>query len=569
MNGQTERDGPWQGLNKGAHVLYVYNEKEKYAANLLKFVIEGIESEEAILLIEEKLVIENVIQSLESMGKPAGYPNFIHAEIIDFYLADGGFDFGSAEKLDHMLLPFFKEGLPVRTWGALPIIDSKSSLDQLKNYECNCDPYILKNKLLSVCAYNGLMLPAYLQNELLKVHSHLMTDTSFSLSPLYESRTSSPFSLKEIGRLLVLDKQNKKNLQMNGLLMKEKSIRSAKQDTELQSEDRIRSVIDHLPIPIIIQKESKILYQNEIARIQFLDVKPCADGQLTAFFKIYNRSDDSSSSKNLSHKFQSEERGERNFLINSVSLIVGDGMATLHSFVDITHEKENEMLMIRSEKMNIVGELSASIAHELRNPLTAVKGFFQMLQDMYEGSSMYFEVIEEELSRIEQISSELLTLAKPHSENRGMYNVVRLIEDVVTLLTPQANMKNIELIQESALGDLWAECENTKIKQVFINLVKNAIESMDQSGSIKMQTSRTGESIQVQIIDEGKGMPEEALKKLGEPFYTTKEKGTGLGLMVCFQIIESHGGTLKAESKIDQGTTFTITLPAKEERIIA
>ncbi|MGD6901496.1 hypothetical protein [Bacillus infantis] len=84
MNGQTERDGPWQGLNKGAHVLYVYNEKEKYLANLLKFVIESIESEEAILLIEEKSVIENVIQSLESMGKQAGYPNFIHAEIMIF-----------------------------------------------------------------------------------------------------------------------------------------------------------------------------------------------------------------------------------------------------------------------------------------------------------------------------------------------------------------------------------------------------------------------------------------------------------------------------------------------------
>lgn len=185
-----------------------------------------------------------------------------------------------------------------------------------------------------------------------------------------------------------------------------------------------------------------------------------------------------------------------------------------------------------------------------------------MLKKTDERKDMYYQIIEEELSRIEQIASELLTLAKPHSDNRRTHNLIQIIDEVKILLTPQANMENIEIIVQSNSEELYISCENTKIKQVFINLIKNAIDAMKNGGSIILKIKEVRDTIQVLVIDQGSGIPSEIMNKIGEPFYTTKEKGAGIGLMVCFQIIESHDGTIQLESKVGMGTTFTITLPA-------
>nr|WP_285874150.1 ATP-binding protein [Halalkalibacter oceani] len=217
--------------------------------------------------------------------------------------------------------------------------------------------------------------------------------------------------------------------------------------------------------------------------------------------------------------------------------------------------------------MNIAGELAASIAHELRNPLTAVKGFFHMIRKGADDKEMYYQIIGDELSRIEQISSELLILAKPHSENRRDHNILKLITDVKILLTPQSNMKSIEIVIQSCTQEMYVNCEMTKIKQVFINLIKNAIEAMEDGGRIFINLQKVGDAIQIQVIDHGSGIPKELLHKIGEPFYTTKEKGTGIGLLVCYQIIENHGGIIHVESEVNVGTTFTIVLPASKESL--
>ncbi len=211
--------------------------------------------------------------------------------------------------------------------------------------------------------------------------------------------------------------------------------------------------------------------------------------------------------------------------------------------------------------MNIAGELAASIAHELRNPLTSIKGFFHMLKNSGEEKELYYNIIEDELSRIELISSELLSLAKPHSENRKSHNIVQIIEEVKLLLTSETNMKNIELHLDYSNRELYICCEDTKIKQVFINLIKNAIDAMEGGGTIILQITEMKESVQIQVIDQGCGIPEDLIDKIGEPFYTTKEKGTGIGLMVCYQIIENYDGTIEMDSTEGIGTTFTITLP--------
>ncbi|MEH7549582.1 HAMP domain-containing sensor histidine kinase [Neobacillus vireti] len=130
------------------------------------------------------------------------------------------------------------------------------------------------------------------------------------------------------------------------------------------------------------------------------------------------------------------------------------------------------------------------------------------------------------------------------------------------MLKPQANLKNIELLLRTSREVLYIYCENTKIKQVFINLIKNAIDSMENGGNIFLNVVDIEENIQIQIIDQGSGIPKDLLNRIGEPFYTRKDKGTGLGLLVWFQIIESHDGAIHVDSKVDVGTTFTITMPS-------
>ncbi|MEQ2468575.1 HAMP domain-containing sensor histidine kinase [Niallia sp. CLA-SR-H024] len=122
-------------------------------------------------------------------------------------------------------------------------------------------------------------------------------------------------------------------------------------------------------------------------------------------------------------------------------------------------------------------------------------------------------------------------------------------------------MKNIEIIIEKNKDKVIVNCDKNKIKQVFINLIKNAIDAMNNGGKICIRINECKKYVQIEIVDQGKGISKEVLNKIGEPFYTTKAKGTGIGLMISFQIIESHQGTISVASKVDVGTTFTITLP--------
>ncbi len=233
------------------------------------------------------------------------------------------------------------------------------------------------------------------------------------------------------------------------------------------------------------------------------------------------------------------------------------------TFKDVTEQKKSEELMLKSEKLNLAGQLAAGISHEIRNPLTAIKGFFQLIK-VSDKKDEYFNIIDSELSRIEEISSELLMLAKPQTKTHSERNLVDIIHEVKVLLETQAIMKSIEIktvFKESYLGIV---CDKTKIKQVFINLVKNAIEIMDKGAITIKITTMHGQAI-ITVEDTGPGIPKERLHRIGEPFYSTKEKGTGLGLLTSYKIIENHKGEITVNSTVGKGTTFTIKLPINQQ----
>jgi two-component system, sporulation sensor kinase A len=239
------------------------------------------------------------------------------------------------------------------------------------------------------------------------------------------------------------------------------------------------------------------------------------------------------------------------------------GKPAIHTIIrDITERQKTRELLLRSEKLSVAGQLSAGIAHEIRNPLTAIKGFLQLMKSGQPAKQEYLDVISEELNRIEDILSELLLLAKPQALKREVLDIRNLLEQMITLLGPQAILKNIDVEAEFASGLPNITADENQLKQIFINFIKNAMESMPDGGLIRVRALAEQPSfVHILIIDNGCGIPEEQLARLGEPFYTTKEKGTGLGLMVSRKIIEEHGGSLFIHSKINEGTTIEVKLP--------
>lgn len=236
---------------------------------------------------------------------------------------------------------------------------------------------------------------------------------------------------------------------------------------------------------------------------------------------------------------------------------------SLTTFRDVTEKLEMDANLHKSDTLSVIGQLAAGVAHEIRNPMTALKGFIQLLEDSSEGKhSMYFDVISTELNRIDAIINEFLILAKPQAIKFVEHSITQIMSETVNLLGAQAVLYNVQFLlhYDDDLPSLI--CEPNQLKKVFINMIKNGIEVMPSGGFITITMNQTTDNrIHISIKDEGYGIPEEKLKKLGQPFYTTKERGTGLGLMVSYRIIEEHEGTIKVESEVGKGTVFHVYLP--------
>ncbi|MFC7373537.1 ATP-binding protein [Fictibacillus iocasae] len=220
----------------------------------------------------------------------------------------------------------------------------------------------------------------------------------------------------------------------------------------------------------------------------------------------------------------------------------------------------------RAEKLNMIGELAASIAHEVRNPLTVVKGFLQLMErDSTNSSKQYIPLVLSELGRAESIISDYLNFAKPEFRKMETFHAVEFLHDLVLLLNPLA-LKNGVVVEEAFKKNPVLYTDKSQLKQALVNMVKNAIEANEQGGYVSIQLDADEEHAFIVIKDTGKGMTAEQLGRIGTLFYTTKEKGTGLGTMVSLRIIESMGGSVQYESKEGEGTVVLIRLPAAESR---
>lgn len=226
---------------------------------------------------------------------------------------------------------------------------------------------------------------------------------------------------------------------------------------------------------------------------------------------------------------------------------------------EMTHHKEQKFM---SEKQAVAGQLAAGIAHEIRNPMTAIKGFLQLMMRDYKGKkASYFEIIKSEIERIELILRELMVLAKPNKISYKNVNLDSLLEQILTLMRSQALLNDIEIEAAYCFKDTSIFGDENQLKQVFINYIKNAIEAMTDGGKILIEGEFLSENqVIIRIVDQGPGIPAEILERISEPFFTTKEQGTGLGMPVSYQIIKEHKGDMLISSS-STGTSVEVVLP--------
>lgn len=256
--------------------------------------------------------------------------------------------------------------------------------------------------------------------------------------------------------------------------------------------------------------------------------------------------------------FQTTEVLVANALIIFIAAIAWILLNRFQSYVNaITSIYED---LRQKEKLAVIGQMATAIAHEIKNPLSSLKGFTQLQQEKDKGDEQYYPIMLNEIDRINAIVNDLLILGKPNTAVKTPKKLIDIIEYVISVIDPHAQRKEIYIeydVDQSAM----LLCDENQMKQVFINLIKNAMEAMPNGGTIITHGKVENDKVFVSVKDEGCGIPPETLAKLGEPFYTTKQNGHGLGLMVTKKIIEEHDGKFNISSEIGKGTIITIQLP--------
>lgn len=257
-----------------------------------------------------------------------------------------------------------------------------------------------------------------------------------------------------------------------------------------------------------------------------------------------------------------KKSGEQRLGLYSAEVLEINGVLCILSVLtDITDLRQMEVEMTRLDRLNLVGEMAASIGHEIRNPMTIVRGYLQLLRENneYVQEMEYFDLMIEELDRANSIITEFLSLAKNKMVDRTKRNLNSIISKSLPLMQVKAMSKdhyiNLEL---GELPDLLLD--QKEIRQLILNLVNNALEAMLSTGEVAIRTFIEKGKVVLAVQDQGQGIDRDLLDKLGTPFFTTKDQGTGLGLAVCYRIANRHNAKIDIETS-SAGTTFYVRFP--------
>ena len=245
-----------------------------------------------------------------------------------------------------------------------------------------------------------------------------------------------------------------------------------------------------------------------------------------------------------------------------LTIMLGSYQETYATQIRNFERKAVEGRLARTQHLAEIGQLAASLAHEIKNPLAGISGAIQVIGDSLAEDSPYRSIVGDilgQISRLDATVRDLLLYARPTPPERQDVKMSGLVTVLISILQEEPALRNLDV--RFAGTDAVAYGDERQLEQLMMNLILNAAHASTDGMAIQVEAIESADGITLEVKDRGKGMPEEVRQRALEPFFTTKAKGTGLGLAICRRIAESHGGTIAIESHPDQGTTVTVELP--------
>nr|WP_316046707.1 ATP-binding protein [Planococcus glaciei] len=248
-------------------------------------------------------------------------------------------------------------------------------------------------------------------------------------------------------------------------------------------------------------------------------------------------------------------------------LMLNQGAITALAALLIEHILRQEYMLnslMKHEKLETVSHFAASVSHELRNPLQSVKGFLQLMQEQEYSREKRLEfqgTMLEEIEAADQLINDYLLFAKPVQKQLEVLKVESEVEQVLKVMKPYAHWGKVEIRLAEFHGSAKILADKQKLHQALINIIRNGIEAMPDGGTLDIAIKERKNEVSIKVKDAGNGMTKEEIQRLGEPYFSTKSKGTGLGMMVTYSIIRQMGGEIQVSSEKGKGTSFTLSFP--------
>jgi len=336
----------------------------------------------------------------------------------------------------------------------------------------------------------------------------------------------------------------------------------------------------------LINEKMKVLYCNKTVK-NLVPVSNCKDFKNNDIFSVIKDKEIKDFLKHVfNEKIDKEESEEFSFQIGSDIKIIRttvfpkftefqEQICCLIRFNDVTVERVQATKLRRSENLASMTTMAAGVAHEIKNPLASISIYLQLLNKKFEKlgcldkekADKYLSVIGEEIERLNSIVVDFLFAVKPLNINLRFEDINKLIKDLVDFVKPELNEKNIKTTLDLSKFLPKLEIDSALFRQATLNLINNSIYAIEQKkgpkfeGEISISTQQVGDNVQTVFPDNGCGMSNEQMSKIFEPYFTTKDTGTGLGLTVFYKIVKEHKGEFSVQSELNKGTSFLISFP--------
>ncbi|MBO8165078.1 MAG: HAMP domain-containing protein [Brevibacillus sp.] len=343
------------------------------------------------------------------------------------------------------------------------------------------------------------------------------------------------------------------------------------QNQFLEAEKRVREqILDSLPVAVITRHDpSSDVHINakaqELVRLDEQTFLPLSPDEIS--WQAAPASEQNTWFENRKIRLYNKEGETFPALVSYVPLLdqKRQEMGWMVVLTDITEQEKVQEYIHQSEKLALAGQLAAGAAHEIRNPLTVIYGFIQLLGGKLseqERAQFHLPLILKEIERVNQIVTELLLLSKPSRPNYREVTLEEIISSILPLIKGEARLHNIEIV-ESYDKETKLHADVEQLKQILLNLIKNAIEAMPNGGTLTVDSKCDLEKVYLSVSDTGVGIASEDLGRIFDPFFSLKDEGTGLGLPITMRMVKNHGGDVKVYSRVNEGTSIEVSLPLR------